>query len=290
MARHSIERTQAPERSGPSGEARCPICFGTGFRVAERPGGRSSAATVCECRRARRASELMKLARIPRRYESCSFGTFLPQDASQESALAQTRAFVDSYTVLKVQDEVEFGLLFLGPPGVGKTHLSVAALRSLILEQGIPGLFADFRDLLKELQASYDPVSQTSEMDVLRPLLQTEVLVLDDLGAARMTEWVRDLVGHIVNTRYNDRRVTIITTNLADEEPVGRRGDGGESARRDQGSPAAERAPKPGDRTLLVDRIGSPVRSRLHEMCLTIRLLGEDYRQKLKASTRTRLR
>jgi len=270
---------------------RCPFCSGTGFRIIEEPGSRKTSARVCECRRTRRTDDLLKLARIPRRYGSCDFISFQPQDASQESARDQTRAFVDSYTVLKIQEEIEFGLLFLGPPGVGKTHLSVAALRALIVEQGVPGLFTDFRDLIKMLQASYDPVSQTSEMDVLRPLLQTEVLVLDDLGAARMTEWVRDLVSHIVNSRYNERKVTLITSNLLDEDMAGaRRRASGEQPVADRSSvPADDRAARPADRPTLTDRIGAPVRSRLHEMCLTLRMTGEDFRQKLKPFSRKRL-
>lgn len=275
---------------GSAGDSRCPFCSGTGFRIVEDLDRKRSTARVCECRRTRRAEDLLRLARIPRRYAPCDFASFAPQDASQESALAQTRAFVDSYTVLKVQEEIEFGLLFLGPPGVGKTHLSVAALRGLIVQQGVPGLFVDFRDLIKELQASYDPVSQTSEMEVLRPLLQEEILVLDDLGATRMTEWVRDLVGHIVNSRYNERKVTIITTNLADEDPgAARRRAAGEGERSERTGPQEERAGRLADKPSLTDRIGSPVRSRLHEMCLTIRLTGEDYRQKLKPFSRSRL-
>jgi len=244
-----------------------------------------STARVCECRRTRRTEDLLRLCRIPRRYTACEFVSFDPQDSSQESARAQTRAFVDSYTVLKVQEEADVGLLFLGPPGVGKTHLAVAALRSLILEQGVPGLFIDFRDLIKELQASYDPVAQTSEMEILRPLLQTEVLVLDDLGAARVTEWVRDLIGHIVNSRYNERKATILTTNLADESSASapkRPSSGGDGAH-PQARLLSEKAS-------LSDRIGDPIRSRLHEMCITLRLNGEDYRVKLKASNRQRLK
>ncbi len=241
-----------------------------------------SFARVCDCRRSRRAQDLLRAARIPKRYCGCDFTSFSAQDASQESARAQARAFVDSYSVLKVQEEAEFGLLFLGPPGVGKTHLAVGALRSLIVDQGVPGIFADFRDLIKEIQASYDPVSQISEMTVLRPLLWTEVLVLDDLGATRMTEWVRDMVGHIVNSRYNERRVTIITTNLDDEPAGAQRRAGREEGAAVERARAVEERGRLAERPSLTDRIGAAVRSRLHEMCLPIRIEGEDFRLRLK--------
>jgi DNA replication protein DnaC len=220
----------------------------------EGPRGRSYARR-CECRRSGRGEDLLKAARIPRRYASCDFDSFTPRTKLQEMALQMTREFAREYVSRSVREVNEFGLLFTGPPGVGKTHLAVAALRLLVADYGVPGLFADFRDVMKTIQASYDPVSETSESDVLRPLFQAEVLLLDDLGASRMTEWVRDTFGHIVGTRYNDRKVTLITTNISDET----------------GSRAAEKAS-------LTERVGPAVRSRLHEMCQQIPLDGEDYR------------
>lgn len=100
---------------------------------------------------------------------------------------------------------VERGLLFTGPCGAGKTHLSVAILRGLI-EKGIPCLFYEFGALLKEIQNSYNPVSQASELKVLVPVFEAEVLVLDELGASKPTDWVGDTMMQVINARYNDRR------------------------------------------------------------------------------------
>jgi DNA replication protein DnaC len=124
---------------------------------------------------------------------------------------------------------------------------------------------------LKEIQNSYNATVQTTELDVLRPVFETDVLVLDELGAVKPTEWVWDTVSLILNTRYNDNRTTIITTNF-DDQPAA-----GASALI---SPA--RAATRGE--TLGDRIGERMRSRLHEMCRIITLDGSDFRQKFRSA------
>ena len=93
------------------------------------------------------------------------------------SAHRSARSFVAEYPL-----ETK-GLVLIGPFGVGKTHLPVGIIRELIFEKGTPCLFYDYRELLKEIQNSYNASVQTTEFEVLRPVLQTEVLVLDELAA-----------------------------------------------------------------------------------------------------------
>ena len=104
----------------------------------------------------------------------------------------------------------------MGPSGVGKTHLAVAALKELIA-RGHDGVFCDYRELLKEIQASYNPASESTEMSILEPVRNVEILVLDDLGASKPSAWVLDIIGLVFNARYNEKRVTILTTNYFDE-------------------------------------------------------------------------
>ena len=107
----------------------------------------------------------------------------------------------------------------MGPCGVGKTHLAVAALRQIVL-RGHTGLFYDYRELLKEIQDSYNSENQATEMGVLEPVLTAEVLLLDDLGASKPSPWALETVGHILNSRYNDKRITLVTTNYLDTGPA----------------------------------------------------------------------
>jgi len=177
--------------------------------------------------------------------------------------------FVEQYPVEST------GLLLIGPVGVGKTHLAVGIMKELILKKGIACLFYDYRELLKQIQNSYNESVKATELEVLRPVFDTEVLVLDELGAVKPTEWVWDTVSLILNTRYNDNRTTIITTNYPD--------DAGQDP---YANPASEfgRAQKVMRRETLGDRIGERMRSRLHEMCRIIKLDGQDFRQKFRSA------
>src|SRR6185312_7150332 len=164
------------------------------------------------------------------------------------------RKFVEGYPV----EHGGTGLLLTGSIGVGKTHLAVGILQALLTERGATGLFYDYRDLLKQVQNSYNQSVAATELEVLRPVFEAEVLVLDELGAAKPTDWVWDTVAHILNTRYNDRRTTIITTNYPDAPP-GATTSTPRNATRDE---------------TLGDRIGERMRSRLSEMCVTVQMNG----------------
>ncbi|NWG12210.1 MAG: ATP-binding protein [Acidobacteria bacterium] len=227
-------------------EAGCPDCGGTGWARAE-----DGSMRHCRCLASGRLQRLLEEARIPRRYEHCDLYSYVPNDPTQKRALADVRRFIDRYPLIDV------GLLFLGPCGVGKTHLAVSLLKRIVAEKGDSGLFYDFRDLLREIQSSWNAVSQTSEWEILRPVLDAPVLVLDELGSNKPTDWVRDTMAHIINCRYNDRKITIFTANYPD-------------------TPG-----RPGEETL-TDRIGVRLRSRLYEMCKLIEIRGKDFRREIR--------
>ncbi len=228
----------------------CAFCYGTGMEIVPGFGARR-----CRCRTQDYTRRLLEAARIPRRYEHCSIHNFynVEQELSKFFALGEARRLIEEYPL--EGREAGRGLLFIGAVGVGKTHLATAILRELIERYGVRGLFYQFGALLKEIQNSYNPVSQTSELAVLQPVFDAEVLVLDELGASKPTDWVRDTMMQIINTRYNDRRLTIFTTNYLDD--------------------------RENEKTeTLEDRVGTRLRSRLYEMCATVRIEGEDYRRR----------
>ena len=220
----------------------CEICFGSGMEVVPGKGAR-----ICKCRKRDPHTDKLSLAQIPRRYESCQFNTYKPTNSSQRIAAKLASDFALEFPA------IDRGLLFVGDVGVGKTHLAVSILKGLT-ERGFKCLFYEFGGLLKQIQDSYNPKTFTSELKVLAPVFSSDVLVLDELGASKPTDWVQDTLAHIINTRYNDKKFTIFTTNYSD----------------DLNDPRKE---------CLEDRIGVRTRSRLYEMCQTVVVKGEDFRR-----------
>jgi len=222
----------------------CEICHDSHW-VIERVDG-VDRARRCDCWRAALAGMQLAQARIPRGYAHCELANFEPNTDSLREAARRAAAFLEAFPVPAK------GLLFHGRHGVGKTHLAVAILKDAIRLKGARGYFYETRELLKLVRDTYAG-GEATEMEVLRPVLDADLLVLDDLGAEKTSEWVQETLGLVVNTRYAERRPTIFTTNLAD------------TASDDVNS--------------LVVRIGARTRSRLFEMCEWVEMDGYDTRQ-----------
>ncbi len=232
----------------------CPLCDDTGWKPAEDAGTASESlqrprqVVRCDCWRESVGRQRLAGANIPKRYQHCTIANFTAYNETLERAQAQARRVADAFPV------VARGLFLEGQPGVGKTHLAVAVLKQIVQTAGARGLFYDIRELLRVIRSTYDPSIRTTESDVLRPVMTADLLVLDDLGAEKTSEWVEETMNLIVNTRYNERRLTIFTSNYPD-------------------------IPDDTDPNSLLFRIGSRMRSRLHEMCEFLPMDGADYRE-----------
>jgi DNA replication protein DnaC len=240
----------------------CELCDGTGFVIADRDG--REYAQPCSCRRGATAEgsadQRLQAARIPPRYEHCSLANFEPGAPSLRAALEKGMSYCNGFPHLGPDEGL--GLLLTGDNGVGKTHLAVAVLRELMTRKGIHGQFWDFHELIREIRNSYNPETKTSELMVLEPVVEADVLLLDDLGAWKMTDWMNDTLFYVLNSRYLAKRATIITTNYQDAD-------------REKVLAADFLARK----EFLVERIGQRLRSRLMEMCVVISMTGPDRRQ-----------
>ncbi|MGD0955427.1 MAG: ATP-binding protein [Candidatus Acidiferrales bacterium] len=286
--------------------ADCPICGGSGWKVVERttegaqalasaemarPGTAAGEpkmvwAVPCDCTTGDRTDRVLAQARVPERYRHCDFENFEAdndiENATREQVAAWNRSLAQAKLVVqRFANEFpvgsEHGLLLMGPCGAGKTHLAVAALKEIV-QRGHSGLFYDYRELLKEIQDSYNAESQSTEMSVLEPVLKAEILVLDDVGSSKPSLWALETVGHILNARYNEKRVTLLTTNFLDSD----------TATNPAPAPrvAGMRAPTIEDS--LTDRVGKRIRSRLYEMCRTIEISAPDYRKEIRNISRFR--
>ena len=227
-----------------SADGECPfgLCDGSGFTYDEE----TNTAFACRCRPQRVALAKARAlsAVIPRRYRDAAFDRY-PVTEMEQTVVAATRRFV--HDVDRHLDAGR-GLWFMGPVGTGKTTLAMLVSKAA-LEAGRSVAIYSLPRLLNEIRDTHR--AERSHVDLLDRLTAVDLLHIDDVGAERTTDWVLEELYSIVNSRYEDERSVVITTNIMDREA-------------------------------LCQQITERTVSRLTEMCDELPLLGDDHRMDLR--------
>jgi DNA replication protein DnaC len=186
----------------------------------------------------KRSSDQLHSTRISARFRLRVFSS-MEQTADNAHALEVCKAWTAKYPAVDGE-----GLAITGPVGTGKTHLAAAIVNALH-DRGEDVLFAYVPDLMADFRSAISSGGVDRAMD---RVTRAGVLVLDDLGAERATEYVQEILPRIINRRYEDLKPVIVTTNLTPRE--------------------------------LADQISQRAVSRLTEMCRWLSVDGQDYRRK----------
>tara|TARA_B110000495_G_C22852696_1_gene497200 strand:+ start:69 stop:869 length:801 start_codon:yes stop_codon:yes gene_type:complete len=191
---------------------------------------------------------------IPARYSKCKNlkldnGNWVIRKRSIQNALEYSIKYLENFPDIPPP-------FFVGLPGLGKTHLSVSIITELIFAFNQKCIFKQFRDLLSDIKDIY--VKGLSEKEYVENLCNYDVMIIDDLGATRMSEWEISVLDNIIAKRYNSQKHTIFNSNLAFLN--GKKFKATESNQ------------------ILDYKIGKRNISRIYEMSKILELDGEDFR------------
>lgn len=154
-------------------------------------------------------------ARIPKRFAEKTFTDFVVSSPAQQVALEACADYVDNFSKHRREGRC---MLLLGKVGTGKTHLAIAAANHLINESMVKAIYRTVGTLIGEIRATFNERSGESEAHILREVIGADLLVLDEVGATKQSEFELATLFSIINGRYEQCRPTIIVSNLSPSE------------------------------------------------------------------------
>jgi DNA replication protein DnaC len=235
----------------------CEACNGLGLI----PGSKGS--YPCQCQEEERRRIRLQRAGIPPGFAGATLGNFQVRPHTSKAHLMVRRYAEEFLPGNNRSDKRAAGILLTGSVGTGKTHLAVGVARYLVEERGIEARFVTVPELLDRLRSSYDTDARESQAQILRPIFSADLVVIDELGAQRASDWVFDTVELLIGGLYNRMTPVIVTSNF-------------------QNLPAGGSTPQSYERAArqetLGDRIGARMFSRLQQMCAPMDMSGPDWR------------
>ena len=274
----------------------CQFCSGRGFRLLTR--GAYTCAEVCSCVQSCSACfgkaqildgkiaspcktpspvklcGLINNAQIPARYTNACLSDFTNTNGNGKEILLKLRAWLNHFKTKEDQ-----GFIISGPVGVGKT-LILAAITKALIARGFKTQFIDFFQLISQIKACY--ANKQSEQTLIAPLIDVDVLIIDELGKGRNTEFELTILDQLIMGRYNQNKAIVASTNCSIqakketltknfyEIPLDQKSESQQSSMLDFGT--------------LEDRVGSRIYSRLMETTISFELTGNDYRKQKGSS------
>jgi DNA replication protein DnaC len=209
-------------------------------------------ARKCQCQAEGTYMKKAERANIPPRFRGSTLEWSFqpdPQNPSQAKARKTAEKFIADYPA------VGKGLLYQGVTGVGKTSI-LCSIGFELIKKSVEVYYIDWNDLVREMRSGEGHASRdfSAIHQLITKLSEVDLLLFDELGASKVSQWVFDNIYYLFNKRYNNQKVTVCASNFTDEP-----GDGKET---------------------LTQRISERVRSRLFEMTFAFEIKGTDFRRK----------
>ena len=246
----------------------CKKCDGEGRAFRQDDKGMAYLADCSFCSSLRKRLRLLNDSGIPGKFSNVTLEIYQPIGLPNKKAFSRAKDFLEDFNT--IPKKLRRGLIFMGGPGLGKTHLVVSILKQLILEEEVEGKFVDFFQLLSDIRHGYS--HDQSEMSLIEPYLKTNVLVIDELAKGRNNEWEQTILDQFISSRYNAAdKLTLFTTNYSDDDKTP--ADSNELVTSFQ-------------KKSLEEKVGDRIFSRLSQMCDFVKMEGEDYRTKIKPPPR----